>query len=380
MVILFKGSDVSRNFAPQALALSAGLSAIKHLKKTLILQVTTRYPVETYVVGKKLKDQSLEDNSYFFEDTGMDSLTRRAGVTTFNASHFSNAVLPVVSSDNLFDILKVSKKLESDIEREIVENPSLVGTIIRSAEKLYDNIFVLADGKKGKVIEAILPYIDKTVTCIPQGQKEDISAPSSKDSAYLLTSFDYKSTFSSHVMQKTYDAKRMYVMPYNVDFKDSYTNENMLSFILSNTSPDRSDYSYHLIKEMDRLTRYLIEDEEFEEEDLHFTKKTLIKVAEKKVYLEGGNVKEEHTEKKLFRPSKTLMHVSIDEKFPEEEEEDDPFKELDKKTIRKLKREKKKEEKRLKALEKKEKKKLLKEERKQDKVDRSMDGLKRKEA
>ena len=42
MVILFKGTDKSKNYAPQALALSAGLSATKFLKKTLVLQVTTK--------------------------------------------------------------------------------------------------------------------------------------------------------------------------------------------------------------------------------------------------------------------------------------------------------------------------------------------------
>ena len=40
---------------------------------------------------------------------------------------------------------------------------------------------------------------------------------------FLVTNFDYKSQFSARHMQKLYGAKKMYIMPYNVDFKDYYT-------------------------------------------------------------------------------------------------------------------------------------------------------------
>ncbi|MBP3280309.1 MAG: hypothetical protein J6M44_15285, partial [Butyrivibrio sp.] len=97
MVILFKGTDKSKNYSPQALLLCAGLSATKYLKKTLVLQLTTKYPVEKYLIGKRVSEQSIDDKKYIFEDTGMDSLTRRAGVKTFTNSHFANAVMPAVS-------------------------------------------------------------------------------------------------------------------------------------------------------------------------------------------------------------------------------------------------------------------------------------------
>ena len=162
MVILFKGTDKAKNYAPQALSLCAGLAATKYLKKTLVLQLTTKYPVEKYLIGKRVGEQSIDDNKYFFEDTGMDSLTRRAGVKSFTNSHFANAVVPAVSSDNLFDILKVSKKVEADVEREVIQEPESVGAIIRSAERIYDNIFILCDGKADKVVKAVLPYVNKT--------------------------------------------------------------------------------------------------------------------------------------------------------------------------------------------------------------------------
>ena len=230
MVILFKGTDVSKNYAPQALALTAGLAATKYFKKTLVLQLTTKYPVESYLIGKRVSEQSIDDMKYIFEDTGMDSLTRRAGVKAFTTSHFANAVVPAISSENLLDILKVSKKVEADVAREIVQEPESVGTIINSAKKIYDNIFVLADGKAAKVVEAVLPYVDKTVTCITQGKKEEITAPSTSKNYLLVTNYDYKSQFSAHHMAKLFGVKKVFVMPYNVDFKgvEFYSNSPCL--------------------------------------------------------------------------------------------------------------------------------------------------------
>ncbi len=338
MVILFKGTDKCDNNAPQAVSLCAGLSATKYLKKTLILQFTTRYPVEKFLIGKRISDESLDDNRYFFEDTGMDSLTRRAGVKTFTETHFANAVIPAISSERLFDIMKVSKKTETDVSMEIVKDPEAFGTIIKSARKIYDNIFILCDGKEVSVVDAVLPYTDKSVTCIKQGKKEEVSTKDVKDSMYLLTDFDYKSQFSAHYMQKLYNAGKIFVMPYNVDFKDYYTNENMIQYILSNTEPEKSDYSYHLISEMVKLTKKLLDEDDYIDEEFKFTKKTVKRYAVEKKVLSGRNVKVEVTEKKLFRPSKTLVHISEDGKFKEE-----GSKVVKAKKLKKVKADKKKE-------------------------------------
>ncbi len=365
MVILFKGTDKSKNYAPQAISLCAGLSATKYLKKTLILQLTTKYPVENYLIGKRVGEQSIDDNKYIFEDTGMDSLTRRAGVKSFTESHFANAVIPAVSSENLFDILKVSKKVEADVEREVIQEPESVGAIIKSAERIYDNIFVLCDGKAGKVVEAVLPYVDKTVTCISQGMKEEISAPASESNYFLVTNFDYKSQFSARHMQKLYGAKKVYIMPYNVDFKDYYTNENMIQFILSNTEPEKSDYSYHLITEMSKLTRVLIGDEDEDDDEFKFNPKSFTRLIQEPKTLTGGNAKIEITEKKFLRPSKTLVHVSVEEEFAPEPE--DKTANLNPKQLKKLKAQKKKEEAKKAREEKKAEKARIKEQKKHDK-------------
>lgn len=322
MVILFKGTDKSKNYAPQALALSAGLSATKFLKKTLVLQITTKYPVENYVLGKRINDQSIDTGTYFFEDSGMDSLTRRVGVTAFNSDHFANAVLPAVSSENLFDILEVSKKVESDVEREIIQDPTVIGTIIKSAKKIYDNIFVLANGKAPEVISAILPYMDKSVTCVSQGVKEEISAPACEKNFFLVTDYDYKSTYSIRQMMKVYGNKKTFVMPYNVEFKDYYTDKNMLQYILHNTDPQKSDYSYHLINEMAKLTQILIEEQDFENDEYKITYRTFERSIAEPKELTGDNAYVEVTPKKFLRKEKKEVHVSVDEPFDFENDDD----------------------------------------------------------
>lgn len=327
MVIIFKGTDKSKNYAPQALALCAGLSATKYLKKTLIIQLTTKYPVEKYLIGRKIDDQSIDIGLNLFEDSGMDSLTRRAGVTTFNADHFANAVKPVVSSENLFDILEVSRKVESDVEREIIQDPTVIGAIIKSAKRIYDNIFILANGKSVQVIDAVLPYVDKTVTCVRQGIKEEVSAPSTDANFYLVTDYDYKSTYSPKQMMRIYGVKKIFIMPYNVEFKDYYTDKNMLQFILHNTEPEKSDYSYHIINEMSKLVHALIEDEELIEDAYKFTYRTFERIVNEPISLTGDNAYIER-EKRFLRKEKKLAHVSMDEEFASTQL-DDEFEEVD---------------------------------------------------
>lgn len=315
MVILFKGTKKSKNLSPQALALAAGLSATKFLKKTLIIQVTTKYPVEELVMGKRIANEAIKDAMHLFEDTGMDSLTRRVGVTSFTKDHFSNAIIPSVKSENLLDILSVSKKSEADIKREIINNPAIIGSVIKFADNIYDNIFVLANGKDEDVISAISPFVDKTVSCVSQGLKEEIIA--SKDDYFLVTDFDYRSTFSSYYMKKLY-GKRTFFMPYNVEFKEAYLDKNMIQYILHNHTLEKSDYSYHLIDEMTKLTKALILEDEAEEEDLRFTIKTVERFTSKPNMVSGKDVEISLTEKKAFKKPKKMISLKDTPSFKKE--------------------------------------------------------------
>lgn len=335
MIVLFKGTDKSKNYSPQALALCAGISATKYYKKTLVIQLTTKYPVEKYLIGKKMTEQNIDDNSYLFEDTGLDSLIRRVGVATFRQEHFSNAVMPVVNSENLFDVLEISKKSEEDLVNEISKNPTIAGSIIKSASKIYDNIFVLVNGKNAELIEGILPYIDKTVTCVAQSIKECISAPCTEDNTYLVTSYDYKSSYGIKQMKKTYNTSSLYIMPYNVDFKDAYTSNNMLQYILHNITPEETDYSFHLIDEMNKLTSYLLGENEEEDFDLKFSQRTLERIKEgNPVMLTGENINIV-TEKTGFRKTSTRVKVSGLSELSECDESE--FKKPVKKRVKKIK-------------------------------------------
>lgn len=324
MVILFKGTDTEMNMAPEALSLCAGLSATKYIKKTIIIQLTTKYPVEKLLIGKKVEERSIKDDIQFFEDTGMDSLTRRAGVTTFNEKHFANAVTPVVNAEQLFDVLNVSKKIESDVEREIIKEPERYEMVIRSAAKFYDNVFVLANGCSKDVISAVLPFIDRTVTCIPQKGKALISASSGNKEYFLVTEYDSDSLYGIHHMSKLYDNKDISVMPYNVELKDAAINKNLLPFIMHNVEPDKSDYNYYLISEMDKFLKKITGNDEYEVDDFRFTKKTVSRFIEEPIMLTGKSINIEEKEKKFMRPSKKLVHVLTDDEMHEDVSNEQP--------------------------------------------------------
>lgn len=313
MVILFKGTDVSDNYAPEALAMCAGLSATKFLKKTLVIQLTSKRPVQQLLIGKRLKDQRINGQMYLFEDTGLDSLTRRAEITSLNVTHFDNACIPCLSSENLFDILEESKKIDSDVIREFTENPNLFSIIIKAAKNIYDNIFVLVDANATEMIDALLPFIDKTVTCIPQGNKEEITAKSTEKHCFLVTDFDYKSTYSVRTMIKTYFAKKMYIMSYNVELKDSSRNQDMINFVLHNSNPDKSNYNYRVISDLTKFVEQLLEYEEKEEKEYLCDYNRFTRRFNTAVILDGSRCEIEETPKKLFNKSKKNVHMTDNE-------------------------------------------------------------------
>lgn len=318
MVTLFKGTKVSKNNAPQAMALCAGIAAVIDFNKTLIVQLTTKCPVEEYILGKRQKENEINDNRRHFVDNGIDNLMRHAGLTQMTDRHFRNAVLPAVDSDNLFDILPISQKPEAEAVENFIEEFDKLSCVIADAKKIYANIFILADDKDHELIKKVLPLIDNVVTCIGQGAVEEREIDlDGKEEFLLVNEYDYKSTYSDKSIAKAYGVKKVYVMAYNVEFKDAYTDRDLIRYIIHNGSDaDKSNASFRIMKDMIAFTR-IVTHVNAPEEDAPYTYSTLGHGKENtQLTTHSGNeinIEEKEVRRGLFGKRKKVKKITVAE-------------------------------------------------------------------
>lgn len=319
MIIAFRGTSRGKNNAPQALALCAGISATMFKQKTIVIQLTPTCPIEDYLIGKQLAALEITAESYSFDDSGIDSLFRRRNISKFEGEHFDNAVVPLVTAERLFDVLKISKKPASEFDTDIINNPDTVKKIIKDAADIYDNVFVYVNGKSEEIIKITEAIVDKTVICLHQGKKENIIRQESA-TEFLISPYNNQSTFSRKVIAKMYNIplKNTHEMPYNVVFHDYYTSGNALQFVLHNSKCSEDDVNYEIMNSMREfveilLDRKVADDEEFINFD---NKKIEYNFDKPKTYLKEDFVtfEEQQISKNV---SKTVSYINENEVIQE---------------------------------------------------------------
>lgn len=311
MIILFRGTDKSKNNAPHALAVCASISAIRFAQKTLILQLMTKHTIENLLVGKRLRNATIKAMEFDFEDTGIDALLRRVETQRLSKEHFDTSCLPALNSENALDIAEVSKK--ADFQKELLSKEDELKDLLRYAADVYDNIFILADGKDHEQLKIVNPLVDCSVTCVPQGNKEIYAEPAEKN-YFLVTDFDRNSTYNVRYMKRQYNAANMNIMPYNVGFKDAYNTGTALQYILSNNQVDSTDANRFFVESMQKLTEKLMEGTVEAQPELTFQKRKA-PVMKPPVLEDYGDAEVTVSTKKkgfLFKKNVTEVHVSIE--------------------------------------------------------------------
>ena len=252
MVIMFRESGTVQGMAPQALSLYAAVNAVFYNRKTLVLQFDSKRPVEKLLRGMQDSEEELGHGRYGFDDTGIDSLMRRIETKRFEKEHFDIACRHMSKTENLLDVAGVSRK--DDFSREILMKEESIERIIKEAKKIYDDIYILGDGKDAAQMAMLNKKVDLSMICIAQGRKEDVIEPESVRSdgninevLYMITDFDNRSAFDVATMKKAYGVKRIAVLPYNTGFKDAFNSQNILSFVMNNTKVLPSDANYGII-------------------------------------------------------------------------------------------------------------------------------------
>lgn len=308
MITMFRGTDSYHNMAPQALALYAALNATKYNRRTLVLQLYSSFPIEKILRGKQDSEEQVSiGGQYNFDDTGIDSLMRRIETQRFSKEIFDVACRHMSKTDNLLDVAGVSKK--DDFEREIVIRKEGFEKLLHEAKKLYEDIYILANGKSGEQIKMLNTMVDLSVICVPQGNKDNVTEPftlieedkeeekatvKGKDKAkskdknkakdrgkmktlYMVTDFDRRSSFDVLRMRKAYGVKKIAVLPYNTGFKDAYNSESVLAYAIANTDVHEGDANFELIEAVLSVKKVMMDQEVPAEPEFDLNRLTVAK-------------------------------------------------------------------------------------------------------
>ena len=279
MIVMFRGSDTSKNLSPQVLALYAAVNALKYNRRTLVLQFSRELPVEKVLRGKlDAEEMAFGGETAGFEDTGIDALMRRLDIKKFNKEHFDVCCRHMTKSENLLDIAGVSKK--DDFEREVLVKQTVIKKLIAEGKKYYDDVFILGNNKNHEITDMLNRLCELSIICVPQGNKEEIYAPTTARETndlngvlYMIVDFDKNSSFDVGKMKKTYEVKKIAYLPYNTGFKDAYNSEAVLNFVLANTDIKDTDSNYDIFNAVAEVEKAMLgqdvpETEEFDLERL----------------------------------------------------------------------------------------------------------------
>ena len=319
MVVTFYGTEISKNYAPQLLSACAFETAFSLSRKTLVLQFYQKYPVETLLLGKQTVMGERDDG--ISDDTGIETLLRKTKTKGLKEDHFSTYTKQIISSNskNNFDVATVAKL--ADFRKEVVNDLDIVKELIETANRIYNAIFILADGKDPELINMLNEVSDKKVICIEQSVKQKTFCADEK-TIYLVPNYDENSLYTVKYLKKLYSASDMFYLPYNVSFNDSCKQNNILRFLYENN--DKADsINGAFIKNLKEITAHIIgtsvKDMNSGIQEWNFKKilpQQQEEVHKRKLNPEDVDVAIE--KKHFFSRKKTVVHINKEETHSEE--------------------------------------------------------------
>lgn len=279
MIIMFQGTHNSHNHAVETAAIMAVLSASKFNRKTLLIQMTDTHTsvAEEFLVGKKKAESLIQMEVLRLEDKGIDALVRRTKTAKLVKDHFDSISEPLLKDENMLDSVSVTKKEDFELNLSIKD----VSKIIKESKSVYDNIFLILNGKNTAIMQEILELADVCVTCFAQiPTKEEFNAiplstyqeeqpgriKKSQRMLKVVTNYDPGSIYNAMFMKKKLGEKKIYLIPFNSGYRDACLSGTLLTFMLQNINDNPEDSNYLFIKHLNELMKGIMDKEKWDEE------------------------------------------------------------------------------------------------------------------
>lgn len=304
MIVMFQGTNIDNHGVTGAASIAAIMSAAKYNRKTLYIQLTNAdaNDAEELLVGKKKQESQIIMETLRIEDKGIDALIRRAETSKLIKQNFDNACEALINFENMLDLASITKKVDFEINLTVRD----VRVILHHASDIYDNVFILLNGRNTTVMQEVLELADCIVTCIGQTpKKEPYNTFEGKRELKLVADYENSSQFSAMYLKKLYAAKKIYVMMHNSGYRDACLSGTLLEFVLRNISNSQEDENFLFIKHLTSLMEGIMDKEDwsekipepvFKDEPKGKKKERLVQVTEDDFHMEERQVK-----KGLFR-------------------------------------------------------------------------------
>ncbi|MBQ9764997.1 MAG: hypothetical protein IJW18_02215 [Lachnospiraceae bacterium] len=255
MIYVIKREDKlsDKENAEMVTAVLAVNLSLKYSLRTLAIQFVRESSVEK-LLGIRTDDKKS------LHTEGIDGLIRYQSYSMLTGEHFDMCTVSALKSNRLLDVMRPSEA--EDILRDMAGKVDELKEIIRVAGEAYDNVIILVDsGEQGLATfdECIESF--KYIQIIPVMQGKVPGITRDERVVYLIHDYNYDSYFSTKYYRKCLNTRRVYVLPYNISFKDSCQKGELIKFFAKNLRVDCENY--RRAKKEDANAEFIFETEAF---------------------------------------------------------------------------------------------------------------------
>lgn len=213
--------------------------------------------LERVLIRKKSSSILKEEENYFYNHLGMDSL-----IKNIHSNLYSKDTL-LKSSLNFLDhgIYYIPQSKHRNKELFEYELNQVIQPFLEKVNEISPITFIDTAGSRNLSTKVILSKADLVVVNLSQDPQiidhffENYSSLTSK-AVFLLGNYNHNSKFNLTNIRRKYHIKKeqIAVIPYNIAYRDSLINGDTISFLLRNQKCKREDENYYFMKELKKAT------------------------------------------------------------------------------------------------------------------------------
>lgn len=259
MKIAFWSNTRGKNGVTSNLTCVSIMGAIDGTRKTLLLE--NHYNINNLENALIKQDRTMvKEESYFYNQIGLDSLIKRVHSRMVNESSVQEASISLMNGTmHYIPQSHISNKEFFEYEFNQVIHP-----LFRVLEDFGDVVYVDTAGCDHLSSKVILNEADLVVVNLSQNPLilsnyfKNYSSLHEK-AVYLIGNYNPDSRFNLKNIIRMYhiDKNKIAVIPYNIEYKDAVAEGNAIRFLMRNFDCGKEEPNYYFIREVKKAVNMI---------------------------------------------------------------------------------------------------------------------------